>query len=73
MKYFRDPDGDYLALDYSQRGLDPRTIEGRAPAVQGLVSSVCTTAVSYEYLNRCEAVTKKDVPKPWLRAIEGRF
>ena len=42
----------------------------RATAIAGLVSSVCTTGVSREFLRRnCKRVGKAKVPSEWRRAI----
>ena len=75
MVYFRESNGDYLAIDratnaYYRQVLGQDCFEGRASAVAGQVGSVCTTGVSREYLRACcERVAKDSVPAAWLRAI----
>jgi hypothetical protein len=76
MRYYREPDGDYLAVDPTSRGYYVETqgrvlYEGRATAIAGLVSSVCTTSVAPAFLADCTPVRKADVPREWLRAING--
>ena len=75
MLYFREANGDYLAIDpatngYYRRCFGKDDFEGRAAAVAGLAGSVCTTAASREYLRACcKRVAKDSVPAAWLRAI----
>ena len=73
--YFREQNGDYLAIDtdtnaYYHQVFGQDHFEGRAAAIQGLASSVCTTAVSRAYLRaNCKRVARASVPDEWRRAI----
>jgi hypothetical protein len=73
--YFREDNGDYLALDtatnaYYRRNLGLDHFEGRATAVSGQVGSVCTTGISREYLRKnCKRVPRAKVPAGWRKAI----
>lgn len=75
MQYYREANGDYLAIDpatidYYRRYFGQDQFEGRAAAIAGLVGSVCTTGVSREYLRACcTRVAKAGVPPAWRRAI----
>ena len=75
MAYYREANGDFLAIDpttngYYRQVLGQDHFEGRAAAVAGQAGSVCTTAVSREYLGECcKRVAKDRVPAAWLRAI----
>lgn len=75
IRFFREKNGDYLAVDTSTNRFYRETIgkdhfEGRATAIAGLVSSVCTTGISREYLRKkCKRVPKAVVPTDWLQAI----
>jgi hypothetical protein len=73
--YYRERNGDFLAIDTSTNRYH-RTLfgndyyEGRATAIASLVSSVCTTSISREFLRKeCKRVPKAKVPSDWLRAI----
>lgn len=73
--YFRESNGDYLAIDSSTNGyyrhlFGKDHFEGRATAIAGLAGSVCTTGVSREFLrSNCKRVSKAKVPADWQRAI----
>jgi hypothetical protein len=73
--YFREDNGDYLAVESETNAYYRAThgkdyFEGRATAIAGLVSSVCTTAISREFLRRsCKRVGKARVPAEWRKAI----
>lgn len=73
--YFREDNGDYLAIetstnDYYLTNFNKDHFEGRASAIAGLVGSVCTTAVSREYLKeKCRRVVRAKVPAEWQKAI----
>ena len=73
--YFREGNGDYLAIDtdsnsHYRRLYGKDYFEGRATAIAGLVSSVCTTAISREFLRRsCKRVGNGRVPAAWRKAI----
>ena len=75
MVYYRESNGDFLAIDpatngYYRRLLDQDHFEGRAAAVAGQAGSVCTTGVSREYLRACcKRVAKDSVPAAWQRAF----
>jgi hypothetical protein len=72
MKFYQEPNGDYLVVDtstrdyYAQLGR-PNLLEGRSTGIEGLKTSVCTGAVSSEFLSGCKRVKQSDVPKSWLR------
>jgi len=72
--YFREANGDYLAIDtctnhYYRSVCGKDHFEARATAIASLVSSVCTTGISREFLRTCKRVAKAKVPAKWLRAI----
>ncbi len=73
--YFREDNGDYLAIDtatnsYYQSNFGPGHFAGRVTAIAGLVGSVCTTGISREFLRKnCKRVSKASVPLEWRRAI----
>ncbi len=77
LKYYQEQDkaGDYLSidpktLDYYMRTQGKALFEARATAIKGLVSSVCTTAVSIKWLQtKCHRVRKADIPKQWLEVL----
>jgi len=78
VRYYREPNGDYLAIDYpshkhyaSARNsvLGCRCWEGRATCISGLITSVCTTGISGTFLMGCVKVRKADVPPEWIQAI----
>lgn len=78
MKYYqeRDKTGDYVSVDpgtaeYYCRIGQAGMVEGRAPALHGEVSTVCTVSLSREWLNRkCRRVRKADVPQAWRERLE---
>ncbi len=68
VRYYREPNGDYLMVwgrPFDSEG----NREGRATAIGGLVTSVCTTALGPAFLRSCTPVLKGDVPAEWLEAI----
>jgi hypothetical protein len=73
--YYRERNGDYLAIDtttnrYYRSTFGKDHYEGRATAIASVVSSVCTTGISREFLRtKCKRVWKAKVPAKWLRAI----
>ena len=73
--YYRERNGDYLAIDtetnrYYRTLFGKDQYEGRATAIASLVSSVCTTSISRDFLRKiCKRVPKTKVPVTWLRAI----
>jgi hypothetical protein len=76
--YYRERNGDFLAIDTSTNRYYRTTLgkdhhEGRATAIASLVSSVCATSISREFLRtNCKRVPKARVPERWLRAIGFR-
>jgi len=73
--YYRENNGDYLAIDTSTNAyyLDnfrKDQFEGRATAIAELIGSVCTTGISREFLRtNCKRVARANVPAEWRRAI----
>jgi hypothetical protein len=73
--FYRENNGDFLAIDASTNSYYIRCFgkdhfEGRATAIAGQVGSVCTTAVSREFLRmNCKRVALAKVPEQWRRAI----
>jgi hypothetical protein len=73
--FYREHNGDYLAIDTSTNCYYLRTFgkdhfEGRATAIVSLIGSVCTTAISRDFVrSNCKRVPKARVPTDWLRAI----
>jgi hypothetical protein len=73
--FYREHNGDYLAIDTSTNGYYLRTsgknhFEGRATAIVSLIGSVCTTGISRAFLREnCKRVAKAKVPREWRRAI----
>lgn len=66
--FYKDNNCDFLAIDIFSKTGD--IYEGRAAAIAGLISSVCTTQITLSYLlSCCILVQKKDVPEEWLRAF----
>jgi len=75
IQFFQEDNGDYLAIDtatnrYYLTTLGKDHFEGRATAIAGLVSSVCTTGISRGFLReKCKRVAKRLVPAAWRQAI----
>lgn len=72
--YYREPDGDHLAVWYARRMPDGSGIPGgvfavRAAAIAGVPSSVCTCGASRDYLRNCRPVRRSAVPANWLQGI----
>ena len=73
--FYRERNGDYLAINTATNGYYRRTFgkdhfEGRATAIEGLVTSVCTTGISRGFLRQeCRRVAKGRVPADWRKAI----
>lgn len=68
-RYYRESNGDYIAVDLSTanyyKQLGKSQLEGRASAIAGRPSSVCTVALSLEFLKTCTPVEASDVPAEW--------
>lgn len=75
IQYYQETNGDYLAVEtstnsYYVRWFGKDHFEGRATAIAGLVSSVCTTGVSREFLRaNCKRIARAKVPVQWRKAI----
>ena len=77
LKYYqeRNKSGDYVSIDpttnaYYLEHLGRNEFEGRATAIRGDVSSVCTTALSRDFLTRkCRRVAKSSIPAEWLEVL----
>lgn len=71
LQYFREIEsGDYGAVD--TESFSNMEWEGRSTAIEGDITSVCTTMLGNEFLAKyTKEVPKAKVPKKWLRAIEG--
>jgi hypothetical protein len=73
--FYRERNGDYLAIEtdtnrFYRQVYGKDHFEGRATAIAGLVSSVCTTGVSRELLHQeCRRGAKRRVPAEWQKAI----
>jgi hypothetical protein len=71
--FYRESNGDYLCIDVrlcSEDVTGQRFFDGRAAAVEGLPTSVCTCSVGVRFLKEsCRRVRRKDVPQEWLQAM----
>jgi hypothetical protein len=73
--YYRESNGDYLAIETATKrhyfgSFGQDYFEGRSTAIAGLISSVCTTAISRGFLRtNCKRVPRAEVPVEWRRAI----
>lgn len=73
--FYRERGGDYLAIAtetnrFYRQIYGKDHFEGRATAIQGLVTSVCTTGISRDFLRQeCKRVAKRRVPIAWQKAI----
>ena len=73
--FFRENNGDFLAIDTATRSYYLATFgrdeyEGRATAIAGLIGSVCTTGISRDFLKaNCRRVARTKVPADWSNAI----
>lgn len=74
LEYYRDPDGDYLAVNkaacvnpWDCRGF--RQFEGRAACIRGKPETVNTTCIAALFLARCTRIRKRDVPPAWQERI----
>ena len=72
MRYYQEPDGDYLCVSGERLPNDPSVQEGRATAIAGLITSVCTTGIGDEFLATCKRVPRKQVPSAWIEAMNGQ-
>ena len=73
--YYRERDGgDYLALfpAYVRKdGHGRRIFDGRATAISGLATSVCSTGIGERFLAQCDRIPRRQVPRPWPNALIG--
>jgi len=73
LKYYQEQGrhGDYLSVDPQSAGYYRYdTLEARATAISGVVSSVCTTSVDLNFLRtKCHRVRKADIPANWLERL----
>jgi hypothetical protein len=77
LKYYqeRNKSGDYVSIDpstneYYIRSVGKDQFEGRATAIQGDVTSVCTVGLSRKWLQtRCRRVSKSAIPQEWLDVL----
>jgi hypothetical protein len=75
IQYYQENTGDFLAIDtatnsYYLRNFGKDHFEGRASAITNQVGSVCTTAVSRQYLQQnCKRIARARVPMEWRKAI----
>src|SRR5262245_1725786 len=73
VRYYRHAEsGDYLAIRpnlWRRDGDGQKVFDGRATAIAGLVTSVCTCTIGETYLEECEPVERHAVPQAWLDAI----
>lgn len=72
--FYREKNGDYLAINtdtnrYYLDNFGQDHFEGRGTAIAGLVTSVCTTGISREFLQTCKRIAKSNVPAEWQKAI----
>ena len=82
MKYYREPNGDFLAIADRRdmfEGISPsrpdpsgRLYCARSAAIAGCASSVCTSEVVALYLSECQRVAFRDIPEVWRRNLQGR-
>ena len=65
-QFYREPNGDYLCIEpTTRRYYSDERYEGRAAAIAGQPTSVCTTDISAEYLRQCRRVRHSAVPAEW--------
>lgn len=77
LKYYQEggKSGDYLSVDPSTnehyiKNMGGDYFEARATAISGLITSVCTTAVSRGWLrSNCRRVRKATIPAEWLEVL----
>jgi hypothetical protein len=70
IRFFREANGDFLAIDTNTNRYYLDHFEGRATAIAGLVGSVCTTGISRDFLQaQCQRVPRAAVPADWREAI----
>jgi hypothetical protein len=73
MNFYREPSGDYLVI-WPENGYDTtpdrhgvqRVYEGRVAGIEGLISSICTASVGSRFLEECQEVEPKEVPREWM-------
>jgi hypothetical protein len=71
--FYRERDsGDYLAVFPAESTYrdGQRVCDGRATAIAGLLTSVCTTGIGDRYLRgNCTRVRRRQVPADWLKSL----
>lgn len=73
IKYYREPNGDYLSLDTDllqisrNSKIRPEQRDVRAAVYDGMPDTVQGTITTVGYLKRCRRVTR--VPKEWKRYL----
>lgn len=70
IKLYREPTGDYLAMEtdsiaYYERVGRPHMRDCIATAIKGLMTSVCSTSADVRFLKRCKRVSFDEVPLLW--------
>lgn len=70
--YYREPNGNYLTVfKCFWRYEGCFFFVASVAAIAGHVGSVCTSAVSDEYLATCTEVACQDVPDEWFKVFHG--
>lgn len=74
IKLYREPTGDYLAMDtdsipHYRRIGKPYMRDVIATAIKGLITSACNCSASTGFLKRCKRVQFDEVPLPWRNAL----
>ena len=75
IRFYQEDNGDFLAIDtetnrYFRENFGKDHFEGRATAIAGVVSSVCTTGFSRGFFGaKCRRVAEAKVPGNWRNAI----
>jgi hypothetical protein len=77
LMYYQEQDkaGDYVSIDpttneYYLKNFHRDVFEGRATAIHGNVTSVCTTGISRTWLKKkCHRVAKDSIPAKWLEVL----
>jgi len=67
VRYYREPNGDYLCANLDTRRGD--SVDVRGAALEGSISSVCTNTATMGYLGTCKQVRPSRVPEKWRKAV----